>query len=288
MRISPRLGMRPLVTLAIAVLACAGATASHSSGGAPLFGTDGGPGNLIAIDPSTGAGTVIGPTGVQAVPSLAIDPKTGVMYAGGGAGVPNLYRVNPMTGTATLVGSTGLGFAAIGALDFFRADLFAAVNLAGDGGTGADHLALIDETTGAATVIGPFGTCTGVTVPTFGAGSCTLEGIEALAFDKRGRLWAALSERGRAGAPGLYRVDVTTGAATFVAPILNQTTGLPPSGGIVSLEFRGHTLFGGTATAIPPATDGGRLVEINPDGGSFSFVGSVGATGGSSLAALAF
>lgn len=281
--------MRPLFTLATVVLAGAAAGTSHSSGGgAPLFGTDGSQGNLIAIDASSGVGTVIGPMGVGPVPSLAIDPKTGTMYAGGGAGLPDLYRVDATTGAATFVGNTGLGFAAIGALDFMRADLFAAVNLAGDGGTGSDHLALIDETSGAATVIGPFGTCTGVTVPADGFGSCSIEGIEAIAFDKRGRLWAALSARGAAGTPGLYRVDTSTGAATFVAPILNADTGLPPSGGVVSLEFRGHSLFGGTATALGPATDGGRLIEINPDDGSFEFVGSVSATGGSSLAALAF
>lgn len=288
MRILRRTGMRPLFTLAMVVLAGAAVGTSHSSGGAPLFGTDGFLGNLIAIDANSGVGTVVGSMGVGPVPSLAIDPKTGIMYAGGGAGIPNLYTVDATTGAATFVGDSGLGFAAIGALDFRRKDLFAAVNLAGDGATGSDHLALIDKTSGAATVIGPFGTCTGVTVPADGFGSCSIDGIEAIAFDKRGRLWAALSARGAAGTRGLYRVDISTGAATFVAPILNEDTGLPPSGGVVSLEFRGHSLFGGTATALGPATDGGRLIEIDPDDGSFAFVGSVSATGGTSLGALAF
>jgi hypothetical protein len=289
MRILRHTGMRPLVTLATLVLVGASAGTSHSSGGgAPLFGTDGSLGNLIAIDANSGVGTVVGPMGVGPVPSLAIEPETGIMYAGGGAGLPNLYTVDPATGAATFVGDSGLGFAAIGALDFRRKDLFAAVNLAGDGGTGSDHLARIDKTNGAATVIGPFGTCTGVTVPAGGFGSCSIEGIEAIAFDKRGRLWAALSARGAAGTPGLYRVDISTGAASFVAPIVEHDTGLPASGGVVSLEFRGHNLFGGTATALGAATDGGMLIEIDPDDGKFEFVGSVSATGGSSLAALAF
>jgi len=180
------------------------------------------------------------------------------MYAGQGAGVPNLYTVNPSTGAATLVGNTGLGFAAIGGMDF-REDgtLFAAVNIAGDGGTGADHLATINTTTGVATIIGPFGTCTGVIVPSTGGGSCTIEGIEAIAFDAFGTLYGALSARGAAGTPGLYTINPATGAASFVAPFAGAT-GSPPSGGVVSLQFACNgTLFGGTATAIGGGGAGG-------------------------------
>jgi len=45
-----------------------------------------------------------------------------------------------------------------------------------------DHLATIDTTTGLATVIGPYGMCMGVTLPSQGNGSCTIEGMEAIAF----------------------------------------------------------------------------------------------------------
>lgn len=261
-------------------------------GAGTLFGTDASFGNLIVIDPLTGAGTLIGFMGRQAVPALAADPTTGVLYAGGGGGVPDLYIVDPATGAATLVGDTGLGFgAAIGGMDF-SADgtLYAAVNIAGDGGTGSDHLAIIDTTTGAATVIGPFGTCTGVTIPSSGGGSCTIDGIEAVAFDASGTLWGALRPSSRnAGALGLYTIDPATGAATFVAPILDAS-GAPPSGGVVSLQFAcDGTLFGGTATRIAPGADGGRLITIDPATGFFSFVGSVSATAqGNSLGALAF
>jgi len=63
--------------------------------------------------------------------------------------------------------------------------------IVGDGGTGSDHLATIDKATGAATVIGPLGDCS--TPP------CTIEGIEAFAFDKSGTLWGAHIARGAAG-----------------------------------------------------------------------------------------
>ena len=196
--------------------------------------------------------------GVGSIPSLAVHPITHIMYAGGGAGVPNVYTINTATAAATLVGDSGLGFAAIGAMDF-RADgaLFAAVNIVGDGGSGSDHLATIDKTTGVATVIGPFGTCPP-------GGLCTIEGMEAMAFSPSGTLYGAVSSRGPGSTPGLYTINMTTGAATFVAAILDSSS-TPPSGGIVSLQFDcDGTLFGGTARAVGAATDGGRLVTIEP------------------------
>ena len=211
------------------------------------------------------------------------------MYAGTGQGNPRLFTVTP-AGVATLVGDTGLGFAAVSGMDF-RADgtLFAAVNIAGDGGTGSDHLATINTATGQATIIGPFGACIGVTpIPVGGAGSCTLEGMEGIAFNSVGALFGTLSTRGAAGAPGLYSINPGTGQAAFIAPILD-VAGAPLSGGVVGLQFRcDGTLFGGTATAIGRAGDGGFLVKINTLTGLFDFVGGASATGSRSLAGLAF
>jgi hypothetical protein len=263
--------------------------ASAIPGFGTLFGTDGNGGNLITVNTATGVGTLVGAMGAGVVPALAVDPATGTLYAGRGGGLPNLYTVNTVTGAATLVGNSGLGVAAIGAMDF-RADgtLFASVNIAGDGGTGSDHLATINTATAVATVIGPFGVCMGVVIPSVGGGACSIEGMEAIAFDNAGTLWGASSQRGAAGAPGLYTINTATGAATFVAPILDGLSN-PPSGGVVSLQFAcDGTLYGGTARAVGSATDGGRLVTVNTATGAFSFVGAVSATGGSSLAALGF
>ena len=176
-----------------------------------LFGTDASGGTLLKLDRRTGESTVVGFTGVGSNPSLAIDPVKGTMYLGGGGGMPLVYTVDKTTGAATLLGDSGLGFAAIGGMDFFRILhfrlLFASVNIAGDGGTGSDHLAIIDTATGAASIIGPYGSCTGVELPSNGGGSCTIEGMEAIAFDKIGRLWGAVSARGAAGTPGLYKIN---------------------------------------------------------------------------------
>ena len=259
-------------------------------GSPPLFGTDAAFGNLLRVDFATGVGTIIGSMGRFAVPALAVDPTSRILYAGGGGGFPFLYTVNTDTGAATLVGDTGLGpGAAIGDIDF-RSDgtLFAAVNIAGNGGTGADHLAIINKNTGTTTIVGPFGSCTGVTIPSTGGGSCTIEGMEGIAFDSVGRLWG--SHRAAAnGAPGLYLIDTTTGAATFQYPIVDAA-GQPPSGGVASLRFLcGDSLYGGTATPFEPATDGGRLISINQFSGQFTFVGATAATAqGNSLGALAF
>ncbi len=258
-------------------------------GSGTLFGTDASGGNLITVNQTTGVGSIVGFMAAGVVPSLALDPTTGILYAGRGGGAPFLYTVNPATGAATFVGNSGLGFAAIGGMDFAsNGTLFAAVNIAGDGGTGSDHLATINKATGAATIVGPFGSCTGVVVPSGGGGSCSIEGIEAIAFDAQGILWGAKSARGSAGAPGLYTINPFTGTAFFVVPILDGG-GNPPSGGVVSLQFRcDGTLFGGTARGIG-VPDGGRLITINPASGQFSFVGGATATSfGQSLGGLAF
>jgi hypothetical protein len=253
-----------------------------------LYGTDAFNGNLITIDPATGAASVVGPLGAGPIPSLAVDPLTGIIYAGGGGGIPDIFTVDPATGAATLVGDTGLGIAAVEGLDFNAAGtLYASVNIAGSGGTGADHLAILNKTTGAATVVGSFGSCTGVTIPSTGGGSCTIEGMAGIAFDAAGNLWGShrVGAAGE-GQPGLYRINVATGAATFVAPFLDGSGG-SPSGGVVSLQFACNgTLYGGTAFPVSPATDGGNLITINPFTGAFSTIGK--AVQDASLGALAF
>jgi hypothetical protein len=241
-----------------------------------LFATDGNGGNLLSLDVSTGASTIVGFMGFTA-PSLAMDPTTGILYAGQGSGAPFLHTVDTTTGEATFVGSTELGFSAIGGLEFNAAgQLYAAVNILGNGGTGSETLARIDKTTGLGTVIGPFGPVD------------PIEGMEGIAFDANGTLWGCTSARGAAGPPSsLFRIDTATGAATLVAEIADSL-GDTPSGGVVSLQFATDgTLFGGTGRAMDTATDGGRLITIDCTTGVFEFVGTESATEDSSLGGLA-
>jgi len=109
--------------------------------------------------------------------------------------------------------------------------------------------------------------------------------MAGIAFDAAGKLWGS-HRVGAAGSPGLYRINVATGAATFVAPFLDASGG-SPSGGVVSLQFAcSGTLYGGTAFPVEPATDGGNLITINPATGAFSTIGN--AVQDASLGALAF
>jgi len=263
-----------------------------------LYGTQpGGSPLLLNIDTNTSTGgsatTLPLGAGFAPPPSLGVDDATGLLYGGQGGGGPNIYEVDPHTGDVTLIGPTGLGFAAVAGMDMSPFGvMYAAVNIAGDGGTGADHLATINLSTGSATLIGPFGSCEGVpALPVDGSGICTIEGMEGIAFDTiTNTLWGSHSARGAAGAAGLYTIDTTTGAATFVTALADgpEETDTPPSGGVVSLEFANDgTLFGGTARAISPGTDGGNLIIIDKSTGLYTTPTGNPTTTGSSLAALA-
>ena len=268
----------------------------HQALGAPgsgtLFGTDASDGNLISVNTVTGIANIVGPMG-GAFPSLAFDHTTNTMFAGSGGGAGNLYTVTTGNGATNLVATSNLGGAAIGGMDVNVAGtLYAAVNIVGDGGTGSDHLATIDKNTGQATIIGPFGNCVGTTlpfphIPSDGSGSCTIDGIEGIAFDTLGNLWGVHSARGAAGAPGLYTINIGTGAVAFSVPLLDAL-GAPASGGFVSIQYAcDGTLFGGTARDSGGAGDGGFLATINPGTGIFTLAPN-GATGGTSLGGLAF
>ena len=116
-------------------------------------------------------------------------------------------------------------------------------------------------------MVGSFGTCTGVTIPvpvTGGNGSCTIEGMEAVAFDSSGQLWGIENVRGTAGTPGLYKINKATGAATFQMAITGG-----PIDGVVSAQFAcDGTLYGGSSRQ----TDGGRLGKLNTTTGAWTFI----------------
>lgn len=235
-----------------------------------LYGTDAGGGNLYTINPITGAGTNLGSLGIGQTSALAGDATT--IYAGTSGSANNLYTVNPVGPSSTLIGNGGLGGAGYAGLDFDSSGvLYASANIAGTpqtSGTGSDHLVTINTTTGVATVVGPYGTCSGVSIPTpaqpAANGSCTIEGMDAIAFDSSGQLWGVENVRGAAGTPGLYKINKTTGAATFQLAI---TSG--PIDGLTSLQFAcDGTLYGGSARQ----TDGGRLGKLNTTTGAWTFI----------------
>jgi len=263
--------------LAVAIVAVlAGAPMHAGAADGALSATDGS-GHLLAVDRATGAATLVG-TFTTPLTALAIDPATGTLY-GGRRAASTVYRVDPLTAAATAVGDASPAATGISALDFDRlAVLYAAVDATGPAGSGADHLAIVDKKTGAMSIVGAFGAC--------GADACTLEGLDAIAFDAAGVLWGARGATPGTGAAGLYQIDRSTGAATFVAAFANADGGAPPTGGIVGLHFDcAGVLNGGTGLAADGATDGGRLVTIEPSG-VVHLVGATPAAPGSSLQGL--
>ena len=121
-----------------------------------LLGADGGDGiagNLVVLDPATGAVTsTVGPVGFP-VTGLAVDPADGVIYGSTGAeSDPQgaLITINRDTGAGTLIGEVAGGDPAAD-LTFLNGTLFGWIERT------PKDLATIDKATGAATIVGDSG-----------------------------------------------------------------------------------------------------------------------------------
>ena len=197
------------------------------------------PGALITIDPLTGAGTLVGPTGIigedgPAVRALAIK-STGEMYAMSNTASSDLYSVNASTGAGTFVANTGL--LRPGDIVFDANDILYAVDE-------TNILYTVDEVTGTRTVVGS----TGV----------TLGGLACDATD--GTMYASGTN------DDIYTIDVETGAATLVG-----TTGL--GGNIPDIHFDQAGNLYGTKRGASDIYD---LIAIDKTTGAGTVIGSTG------------
>jgi len=167
------IGLKNMLIFSAVLLAIGSVSAQQAfaiEGEGTLYATEPFRCELWTVDPSNGDAVLVGNTldGEQSVklPSLAVHPTTGLMYAGGGGGgqeddgcpsdtqnSPNLYLVDPSNGDLTFVGATGVGN--LVGLDF-RADgtLYAAVKSGGPGGT---DLGIVNISTGDTALVGSFG-----------------------------------------------------------------------------------------------------------------------------------
>ena len=201
----------------------------------PLYGISAS-GDLVRIDKSTGAATLIGNSGVGANGAAA--DSQGRIFSGGG-NADQIIRIDPATGAGTVflntVGRPG-GFGIRG-MAFDSSDhLYVVLSQAST--TTVDTLATIDMTTGIYSVIGPTGrsdiqglafspsgtlyalgislggqlctlnTSTGSSV-TIGGGGMG-DDTQALEFDTDGTCYASRAN--------LIRVDPANGAATLIGP----------------------------------------------------------------------
>ncbi|MFQ5864131.1 MAG: choice-of-anchor D domain-containing protein [bacterium] len=205
-------------------------------------------GNLLRIDPATGAATVIGATGLSAVPGLAIDSNGRIFGAEASTG--KLYRIDAATGAATFATNPGLSF--LDGIAFDKNDNLYGVDVNRD-------LYKINPTTGAATLIGNTG-----------------ENISGLAFDPTtGTLWASAGGWNAVVKDGIYTINKNTGAATLVGK-----TGL--GGGTPDLLCDKY----GNLWAVKGGGRGpNKLIRINKSTGAGTVIGS---TGVPSVSGLAF
>jgi len=197
------------------------------------------PGALITVDINTGAGTLVGPTGIvgglgdDGVPALAISAAGKMMAVD--IGTPsNLYQIDATTGAATLVAATTLN--SVPALAYNGYDALYAVD-----NTGSLHVVI--DSTGVSRLIGPTGAF-----------------IKGLAFDPLdGTLW------GTDASGGVYTIDIHSGAAT---PVGN--TGLPATPDI-HFDAAGF-LYGSSGGGF----NTNNLISINKNTGVGQVIGSIG------------
>jgi hypothetical protein len=222
------------------------------------------PGQMFTINTTTGAATLIGPTGVNEIDGLAIRPSTNELYGvfTNSAG-STLYRMSSQHGDAL--------FARTISIPNLRAITF---SLTGDtlyGGTTNGRLYRLNLTTGDTTYIGT-------------AGGKIYSGLAI--SPTSGLLWASVRPP-LSGRDSIYTVDRTTGATTGIGRTgLNLITPyivFNPSGSLFALIGSGAqtnslysldtltaaaTLLGSTGAtgiqAIAMRTNGVSGVEENP------------------------
>lgn len=160
---------------------------------------------LLTIDPSTGAGTEVGPTNVAALgfgtveSDLSFRNSNGRLYAYIEAG-DGVATINPATGAAATVGPTGISDLGNG-LEFSRGDLLFQA--------GAGSLTTINQSTGAKTIVAPL---TFVGFPPLG-----FPRINAMDVNCAGTMYASVNDGGGGAGPNyLATVNLATGVVTHL------------------------------------------------------------------------
>ena len=203
--------------------------------------TNSGGGELVSIDLTTGAGTLIG-TLPETMTEAVFDAANSRLYAQGSNGSFMLYEIDSSNGAMiSSVSTTG----AYNGMEFVGSTLYASMILASNA---PSELVTVDPATGTATVIGLTG---------YGP-------ISGLAYS--GTMYGVIAGSD-AAAGSLVTIDIATGVATMVGP-----TGFDKVG---SIEFGNDgNLYGGltsSATSQPNA-----LILIDTSTGTGTLVGSTG------------
>jgi hypothetical protein len=208
------------------------------------------PSSLLTIDKNTGAGTLIGSSGLNGLPGLAINSKGSIYATERSSG--DLYRIDAATGAAIFVGVTQVPF--MDAIAFDGNDVLYGID---NGGSG--FLWTIDTLTAATFGVGPVG-----------------ELMSGMAFDPTdGTLYA--SGAGVGAVPdGIFTIDKNTGA-TF----LKGLTGLGGPTPDLCFDAAGN-LHGAKGGGSNP----NDLISIDKSNGTGSVIGPIGFQSVSGMASL--
>lgn len=177
-----------------ALLSASAFLTAHAS--AQLFGITAA-GTVVRIDTATGAGTVIGASGVDC--NAATGDSLGRILVGGGASAAadQIWSIDPATGAGSVLLNTTGRPAGYGIRGMAMGPANALYVVLSQSSTSAiDTLASINMTTGVYTVIGP----------------TNRADIQSLAFSPSGTLYAV----GIIAGGSLYQLSTTTGAATTI------------------------------------------------------------------------
>ena len=201
-----------------------------SASGFDMIGVDFN-GGIHRIDSTDGSNFLLASTGISQANGLAVN-NLGEIYVAASSG--GIYRIDEATGAATFVHNVGLDIRAVavtGTKDFYFSV----------GTLGSDDLYHFHLGNLTVNYVGSLGT----------------DGVQSMAFDGNGTLYAWSNQTGFPSGQGLVTVDVTTGAITDV-----NTTFVPCSGLQYIAFSPSGALFGG-------ATD---HFSINPNNGTKTLV----------------
>lgn len=236
------------------------ALSAQAGEGPRLLGADGTSGQLLEIDPASGATSLIGPFSHAAVASLAYDSSSGTLFATtAGASNGLLLRVNPSTGATTRVGALGIDCCMHGLAYNPDND-----TLYGVRSGNPVRLYAIDRDTGEASIVAPL----------------VLIGLADLAYDTTNHvMWLSdvIGQR-------LFEVDLDTGALTLVGPF-NATTLPFPQVGVAMAYHPSFGLLASDNTGVPGNPN--PLFQVNTSNGQTSLIGHMSSTNVLGLAFLA-
>ena len=218
-----------------------------------LYGSTGNSNQLITINTTTGAGSLVAPISGTLGNVTEIEFRAdGVLFGSTGGGNAEMVTINITTGVATLVGIHPFG--AVNGLDFDNVG-----NLLGsflNPGVSTD-LVTVNQTTGVLTTIG-------IIFPP------PPDQVPGLTFSAGGILYGVEHANGPAS---LYTINPSTGTPTLVGPIGFNNVG--------AIEFGpGGNLYGGIGVT---GTNPGDLISINPSTGAGTVIGPTGFPGISGL-----